>query len=672
MLRYLLGAAASQAFDYYVDSAGGDDSNAGTSEAAAFATLAPLTAMGSALANKRIGIKRGSVLASVLTSSANGVSVDAYGSGDRPLIDCADYFAANTGWAKTAGRTNVYERTITLPNDVKAKGNVWSGDNFLVQVASLATCDSTPGSAFVTDWAAASATLYIHAIGSTDPTSNGIVYSYSRRLWGINLSGSGCAVRNIRSRRNAHQDGSIIVGPNGVGFRLRIEDGCRHSALFNPGASLTECYFFRGRNDLEGSANSLVVNAANVIGLSYSTTDCTFDAGDTPAFTGPQNHGANANDLYASITHTRPVFIGMLQCLDSAAQNVQVVNPTFANCVTGVQSGRVNAVCTVSGGTGTLDQLCSIGAAGTVNSLNNTLTVPAVRSGFYASTPTSGVTLSIDGDVLTIADANSRTVNNNDLIRIVGGTLSVQNLTIRPVLANPSTVYMRAGFSGGTVTVTANNNSVPLGASWIINGTTYSTLAAWQATGQDAASSYGAIPAPSFTDNFDRADENLEASANWTRIGGAAAQAAVRSNELAMIGGTTTLYAAPALANATHYVRGTIRGAIPASPASFPLALRGLDQGNFVGVRWGTSALQVFRAIGGTFNQAVSHSVTPAAGDDIVLAVRGDFLWLYRNNAGLQLQVPLSASALVNNTLAGTVPRGVQNPAVDNFACGVC
>jgi hypothetical protein len=46
----------------------------------------------------------------------------------------------------------------------------------------------------------------------------------------------------------------------------------------------------------------------------------------------------------------------------------------------------------------------------------------------------------------------------------------------------------------------------------------------------------GVITKPNVTDNFNRADANLEANSLWTRSGGVAGALAVRSNQLAAPG----------------------------------------------------------------------------------------------------------------------------------------
>jgi hypothetical protein len=319
--------AATLGFDFYLDGVDGDDSGAGTTPGAAFRTVAPINAMGTH-AGLRIGVRRGTSYRQQLTLTGAAVYVGAYGDGPLPLFDASDLIP--DGWTATAGRTNVWQRGITLPGTAGHLGNAWNGNTFLVQVASIAACESTPGSFFVTSWTTANSTIHINS--ATDP--NGGAWSYSARSFGLTINGNSAVVEDIRTRRNAHQGGSItLYGNDCIARRLRIEDGARHAMYAYAGLVAEDCYFFRGRNDLEapGSANSLVVNEPIVAGKRYRTVRCTFDGGDTPLYTGPQNHGADANELFEQIDHIDPVFINVVQGLDVASARTNVTGPRLEN-----------------------------------------------------------------------------------------------------------------------------------------------------------------------------------------------------------------------------------------------------------------------------------------------------------------------------------------------------
>ena len=83
---------------YYIDSITGNDSNSGISPQEAWASLAPANAM-TFLPGDRIFFKAGTRYTGQFKPQGNGtasdpISVDTYGSGDKPVIDGAGYVAA--------------------------------------------------------------------------------------------------------------------------------------------------------------------------------------------------------------------------------------------------------------------------------------------------------------------------------------------------------------------------------------------------------------------------------------------------------------------------------------------------------------------------------------------------------------------------------------------------
>jgi hypothetical protein len=654
---------------YFIDIVAGNDANDGRTPATAFASFSPLGSVGS-LRGKIISLARGSNWKATLTLTADDVSITAHGAGVDPVIDCRETISS---FAKTSGRTNVYEAAISLPGDSKIMGNVWADALTLTQVTSLALCDSTPGSSYVANWAASSTTLYVHAPASAVPISDGKTYRYSARASAVIGTGARNHVSCLKTIGNAHQDGSIrLTGINSIWSNCRLEDGCRHAALAGVGASLSDLYFYRGRNDLEslGTANSFVCNQPTTLGESFSTLRCTFDGGDTPYFTGPYGHGSSSSQIFASMIHTSPVFINMYSCGTANALDYRHVNPVFTNCQQGAVMAATGTAYTCSGGTGTLNQMAEAGFASTINSTNNNLTVPllgGVNVGFYrVNSATGDVALNISGDVLSISNCG---VSNAQIIRHQRGAVSVQNSTFGPALAAAVDDVLVAGFSGGTATYVGSNNVFPIGARFQLNGVTYDTLALWQAAGYDAGSTSQPMPATVSEDDFTRADENLEVT-NWTRVGGSAAQAAVRSNQLACIGSTQTLYRR-SLASADHWIRFTVANV--SGTANPFVVLRASDQNNWVGIRW-TAAGWVFgKCIAGTVTvSGASAGPVPAVSDDVIFAVRGDKYWIYINGRQINRGTAMSATAIGSNTGVGVVCRGgIYNPFIDNFTSGI-
>lgn len=221
----------------YVDSVNGSDSNSGLSADAALASIGALS--GRIGAGTTVYLARGSHWREELTVAASSVSVLAYGEGDRPLLDGSDVIAAGS-WSKTAGRTNVYQATVPID----ALGSVgwvraWENDATLVRASSVANCDATAGSYYPSADGAGPITLYVHASNHTNPATNGKVYEYNRREAGLFArSAWGLTVEGVHTRRNLRNDGSLVVGPFGTVRDCVASDGTKHNALFERGCEV--------------------------------------------------------------------------------------------------------------------------------------------------------------------------------------------------------------------------------------------------------------------------------------------------------------------------------------------------------------------------------------------------------------------------------------------------
>lgn len=655
------------ALDYYVDAISGSDTNNGTSIGTPYSTLTPLTQKGN-LGGKSIGIKSGTTLYSRLAVAGGDIRVTSYGGGQTPIIDCRDTIS---GFTKTAGYTSIYQKTVALPGDSKVMGNAWEDSRMLKQVSSLEACDATPGSCYVTSWAAASATLYLNTTASSDPGTNGKVYRYSARSNGIQLTGTNARVTNIRTIGNGHQDGGIVAyGTGAVIDGVRCDDGSRQSSLFAPNVTIKNSYFYRGRNDLEdASANGAIIYAPTITGTSVSVENTTFEQGDGGAFTGISGHGSPGNQLFASVTYKNCKWLGCSVESGMNATDGQVVSPVFVNCNVGFGMDVAGGTMTLSNGSGTINRLIQCLAGGTVNSNNGKYSIPvlgqAASVGFYRTDSTSlNVNLNINGDELYIQNAP---VANADVIYQQKGNISVQNMKIGPALAVPMTYVLYAGFSDGTATYTGSNNKFPLGSRFYLNGTTYQTLAEWQAAGHDLTSTTQPMPAIVSQDNFNRADQNLDVS--WTRVDGAAAQAAVRSNQMATLGVTNTFYRRASLSSSNQWVRfttGTANGS-----GSF-VVLHALNSKNWIGLDWSNTTWRLSKRVNDvmTYQTFGTTSVVPSAGQDVIFAIRNNVGYLYVN--GRLLSRADMDTALGGNTGVGVVSQDTaRNPWIDNFSCGI-
>jgi hypothetical protein len=180
----------------------------------------------------------------------------------------------------------------------------------------------------------------------------------------------------------------------------------------------------------------------------------------------------------------------------------------------------------------------------------------------------------------------------------------------------------------------------------------------------------GAQPPSAFTDNFNRADENLEASANWTHDGLIAGAVAVRSNALANLtsDATGSAYKCPDQGSADHYVQFTARATANSGPF---VCCRLADRSNFVGIRNNGGTLEIFRRVSGTLSSLHSSAQSIVSGTVLRLECTGTNWRALKD--GAQVATGAIGSAGLTNQRQGVVGRTTitgQNPWIDNFEAG--
>lgn len=255
---------------YYVDSVNGSDSNTGKSPSQALQTLNALPTLQE---GESVGLARGSYWREQVTISADNVVVFAYGSGDTPVLDAADVLAES--WTKTDGRTNVYQASVSLAAQNSQQWvNAFEDGVFLTRAASIAACDSTPGSYFPSA-NFGNITLYVYPKGSTNPTVDGKTYEVTARDYGVLLSGANCELHGVETRNNLSASGSLVasgrscrlincVARNGNKHNVFVSDGGYHENV-----SAIDCYY--GAN----TSTLFVYNENTPAGLGIRYKNCT-------------------------------------------------------------------------------------------------------------------------------------------------------------------------------------------------------------------------------------------------------------------------------------------------------------------------------------------------------------------------------------------------------------
>jgi hypothetical protein len=186
--------------------------------------------------------------------------------------------------------------------------------------------------------------------------------------------------------------------------------------------------------------------------------------------------------------------------------------------------------------------------------------------------------------------------------------------------------------------------------------------------GSATAQSNARTPPVVFFDNFNRANENLEVSANWT-LSGTAGSGRVIANEVGSNISTSpgARYNSPAPASIDHFVDITTTNQTTSSFACVRLR----DTGNYVGVRRSSSNINVFTVITGTVTSRYSAAST--AGDRFRLEAEGTTFRLRKWN-GTSWDAPVWSATFSDTTLNDTNATGFvfraaldANGSFDNF-----
>ena len=226
-------------YDIYVDSENGDDDNDGTSAYEAFVTIAALESHG-ITDGMRIGLAKDSHWREQLDITADNVLIEAYGDGEKPLLDASDIIDSSE-WTKTVGQTNVYEAELSFVDaDGEGVMRIWEDGEMLSLVADVAAVDATPGSYYTASHTASPATVYIHTGDSTNPQTSEKVYEYPNREHGLAaaVENNNTTVTGIWTRRQQHSDGSMVLRKFATVEDVRVDEGTVHALMIGEGSDV--------------------------------------------------------------------------------------------------------------------------------------------------------------------------------------------------------------------------------------------------------------------------------------------------------------------------------------------------------------------------------------------------------------------------------------------------
>jgi hypothetical protein len=472
------------AFDWYVDSVNGLDANAGTSQDAPLQTIAAL--LGKTItAGQRIGLAKGSTWREELVVPAASITVAAYGTGNRPLLDASDALAASA-WSKTGGLTAVYQASVAI-DWVASKTFVsaWANSVRLVRATSAANCDATAGSYFPSAENTSPITLYVHLAADANPgaLADGYV-EYSKRKHGLD-SRDDLYVRvvGVATRRNLHHDGSLIIGKYGRAEGTLSTEGNNHCVYARTGSTLVDAealdvYFIStGPTHFVFNEDTPANEGVSCTGCyAHNTTYGGVPAGGHATPTGFYSH-KNTSGSFGTITYTNCRADKVARGFGGFDASIAISNPTVsATSIAFVPESA--APMSVTGGTytGLVDGFASPqnGSTLTLQSVTASL---AGKSGIYIASFANGVTLKVYDSTLgpftTLVSAFSNAS---------GPTIDLQRNTYTGITAY--FYYLPTTWTG-----TSNHNSFsPTTGNKFNVATVDKTYVQWKALGQDANS----------------------------------------------------------------------------------------------------------------------------------------------------------------------------------------
>ena len=177
-------------------------------------------------------------------------------------------------------------------------------------------------------------------------------------------------------------------------------------------------------------------------------------------------------------------------------------------------------------------------------------------------------------------------------------------------------------------------------------------------------------PSDRFTDDFNRPDENLSASPDWTLVNGSASDARIDGNGLrsGTASSTGSLHLAPATPSTAHYAEVRFLESTGAL-----VVVRAVDANNCIGVRFRLGNLELYRRVNGSLLLVKREPVT--AGVHARLEAEGTQVRIYQGAPGAWTGIgaySVTNSVLQTSTRCGYIARFAveSGPVYDNFACG--
>jgi hypothetical protein len=384
--------------NWYVDSINGDDGNLGSSPGQAFQTIAAL--LNDYAAGQSVGLARGSHWHEELLIPGDNCRVRAFGTGTTPILDASDVI---TGFSKTGGRTNVYEKAIaTAPANGEQYINAWEDGVAMLRASSVANCDATPGSHYPTA-ETGNITWYVHPTGSGNPGTNSKTYEVSVRDTGLDAgSCSYVSVSDLVVQKQQNACGAIRVGRSSTLTNVDSYDGNKHNVYVQDGCTLNNVHAARAYHHSQ-TRSCFVFNENTPVGLGVTFNNCVADDTGTLSLYGTSAFYGhyNTSGSFGKVVWNDCIAIACFEGFTAFHSDEFIVNR-----------------CT------TID--CYYAASPGVNTTFNDCNFAATA--FIAPFNIDNLTYTFNGGLLTIAGANKFMINN--AAARVGSVLIMNGVTI--------------------------------------------------------------------------------------------------------------------------------------------------------------------------------------------------------------------------------------------------
>jgi hypothetical protein len=198
-----------------------------------------------------IGIERGSLFRGKgnISPGADDTSVEAYGSGAPPEIDCS-VVAGDEAWSSVDNRSNIYRQEVEPPSFTGVAGEAYpqafEESREIPHQETVAEVESTPGS-FHLDVSVDPWVLYYHPTGSTNPSTDGKQLAYAYTPIGVNLGGIGIhkkngSIKGLKVRRPLGGRGGVVPGVGGDVKKCLLYQGGKHH-MIHPGGLIEDTVF---------------------------------------------------------------------------------------------------------------------------------------------------------------------------------------------------------------------------------------------------------------------------------------------------------------------------------------------------------------------------------------------------------------------------------------------